>query len=147
LRPLVVDSSVAVKWVISEDGTDDAIRLRSGFQLSAPELLLPECANVLWKKTQRGDITPDQSLLFAKVLSQAEVELVSMKSLFEDSLRLANDLGHPAYDCAYIALALDRKCPFVTADQRLVRAVRRSGRKDVEGILVSLPEIAARFQG
>ena len=38
-RRLVIDASIAIKWVIAEDGTADALALRSFAAFGAPELL------------------------------------------------------------------------------------------------------------
>jgi predicted nucleic acid-binding protein len=45
----VVDASVAAKWVIDEPGTVQALKLRHHV-LSAPDLLVAECADIVWKK-------------------------------------------------------------------------------------------------
>jgi len=50
VNTLVIDASVAVKWVVEEDGTADAPALRRSAKLIAPELLMAECADILWKK-------------------------------------------------------------------------------------------------
>ena len=39
-------------------------------------------------------------------------------------MRLAVDLGHPAYDCYYLALAMQGQYPVVTADARFHDRVR-----------------------
>jgi predicted nucleic acid-binding protein len=44
----VIDASVAVKWVLAEPDSVQALALRQ-HDLAAPELLVAECANVLWK--------------------------------------------------------------------------------------------------
>ena len=47
---LVVDASVAAKWVLEEPGSDWARGLRMiGAQLMAPNLLCAECGNALWR--------------------------------------------------------------------------------------------------
>ncbi len=51
MTTLVVDASVVIKWVIEETGTQDALALRR-HRLLAPDLLIPECANILWKKVR-----------------------------------------------------------------------------------------------
>jgi len=53
----VVDASVAVKWVVPEALSEHAERvLATDEELLAPDLLLVEAANALWKKTERGEL-------------------------------------------------------------------------------------------
>jgi predicted nucleic acid-binding protein len=85
-------------------------------KLIAPELLVPECANVLWKKVRRQELSKEQALLAAGLLERAEIELLPMRPLLEPATRIAIDLDHPAYDCLYLALAAANKCRFITAD-------------------------------
>ena len=47
---IVVDASVVLKGVIEEDGSEAAGALVLEEPLAAPELLMIECANVLWAK-------------------------------------------------------------------------------------------------
>ncbi len=54
---LVIDASIAIKWVVEEDGTPQALALRGRTKLIAPELLVAECANILWKKVQRDELS------------------------------------------------------------------------------------------
>ena len=123
MRRLVIDASVAIKWVIEEPGTAEALALRR-YRLLSPDLLIPECANILWKKTCRQEIGLDESLLAARLLERADVELLPMRRLFEPATRLAIRLNHPAYDCVYLALAQASGCSFVTADSRFCTKVR-----------------------
>jgi predicted nucleic acid-binding protein len=118
MTDLVVDASVAIKWVIEEPGTREALSLRR-HRLFAPDLLVAECANILWKKTRRNELTLQEALLAARLLQRADIELVPMLALLEPATRLAIAMDHPAYDCAYLALAEDLLCDLVTADQRL----------------------------
>ena len=123
---LVVDASIAVKWVVEEERTQQALALRQRGRLIAPELLGAECANILWKKVQRDEMSKDEALLAARLLQAAEIELVSTRSLLEPATRLAIELDHPAYDCLYLALAIASNCRFVTADERfLTQALAR----------------------
>ncbi|PKP97722.1 MAG: PIN domain nuclease [Alphaproteobacteria bacterium HGW-Alphaproteobacteria-13] len=139
---LVVDASVAVKWVVTEDGTAEAVSLLSVRPLAAPDLLIAECANILWKKVARAELTPEEGLLAARLLQRSEVELYPMRALLEPAARLAMDLDHPAYDCVYLALALENGWRFVTADMRLVGKVRQSSSLAGDAIL-SLAEVTA----
>jgi predicted nucleic acid-binding protein len=78
---LVIDASIAVKWVVEEEGTSYALALRSRAKLIAPELLVAECANILWKKVQRNELSKDEAVLAASLLEPAEVELLPTRSL------------------------------------------------------------------
>ena len=54
---LVVDASVAVKWLIAEEGSDAAHGLAaSGDDLYAPRLMASEIANALWRKARLGGL-------------------------------------------------------------------------------------------
>lgn len=125
VAPLVIDASIGVKWVVEEPGTPQALALRHRARLFAPDLWAAECANVLWKKVARGELTQPEALAAAQLLQAAEVELLPTRALLAPSLRLALRLGHPAYDCLYLALAIQRRCPLVTADRRFAARVRR----------------------
>ena len=138
MSTLVVDASVAVKWVVEEAGTAAALALRQAARLIAPDLIAAECANILWKKIQRGELSPEEGFLAARLLYSAEIEMVPTCSLMEAATRPAVALDHPAYDCLYLALAADRGCRFVTADERLLRKAGRTGDGRLAGLLSPL---------
>lgn len=137
---LIIDASVAVKWVIAEDGGEDAVRLRSTFISIAPELLLPECANILWKKVQRKELEPNEATLAIALIERSGISFQSMQGLSETATRLAIELGHPAYDCIYLALALRQKLRFVTADKRLLATVAQRGSSELAGLCLALED-------
>ena len=47
---LVVDASVAVKWFVEEDGRQQALQILDLDEREAPDLIIAEVANVIWKK-------------------------------------------------------------------------------------------------
>jgi predicted nucleic acid-binding protein len=140
VRTLVIDASIAVKWVVEEEGTPEALALSKRAKLIAPELLVAECANILWKKVQRKELAKQEALLAARLLQSAEIELVPMRFLFEAATQISIDLDHPAYDCVYLALAIENKCRFVTADERLLRKIYRCRQTTLRDRAVSLIE-------
>ena len=138
---LVVDASVAIKWVVEEEGSEAATTLLyARHDLCAPDLLMPECANILWKKVRRGEVSAEEAELMAELLQRAAVELTPTRPLVPAALRLAVELGHPAYDATYLALALERDCPFVTTDGRLARVVAERGGPELRRLVVPLAE-------
>ena len=74
----------------------------------APEILIAECANILWKKVRGKELSREEALLAARLLQGAALELLPIRSLLETATRIAIELDHPAYDCVYIALAHDQ---------------------------------------
>lgn len=121
---LVVDASVAIKWVVEEAGSDAALTLK-GRDLAAPALMRIEIANVLRTLTAREAMAADQAMDLFGLLQAAPVTVVDHDDALESrALKLALDLGHPVYDCVYLALAERMDRVLVTADGRLLRALR-----------------------
>jgi predicted nucleic acid-binding protein len=124
IEAAVVDASVAVKWVVGEAGDDAAARLATR-NLSAPDILLAECASALWAKVRRREIDEDEATNALAALVDAPVVMTAVPILVVDALRLALLLAHPIYDCLYLALSLQTRTPLVTADSRFMAAVQR----------------------
>jgi len=122
--------------VVEEDGTPQALVLRR------PDLLIAECANILRKKVQRNELSKEEALLAARLLQGAEIELLPTRSSMEAATRIAIELDHPAYDCVYLALAIDNGCKFVTADERLLRKLDQSRQQALRARVISLTDAA-----
>ena len=122
--PLVVDASVVVKLLLDEEGTD---RARTLFDrdatLMAPDFLLLEVANVLWKRTIRREMAAEKAAEGLSHAASLPLALTSTPSLVTAAIELAIALSRTVYDCSYLALALRHDCPMVTADARLVNAL------------------------
>jgi predicted nucleic acid-binding protein len=114
---MIVDASVAIKWLAPEEGSDLADRLLTERELAAPDLIFAELANAIWKKRLRGEIvaTPPSLDRF----SQYFEVIAPCQSLAVRAAELAIELEHPAYDCFYLALAEQFDTVVVSADQRL----------------------------
>ncbi|MBI4183119.1 MAG: type II toxin-antitoxin system VapC family toxin [Proteobacteria bacterium] len=122
---LVVDASVALKWFVAEAGSAAAIALLEGDRpLIAPELVLAELCNAAWRLLQRGELVPEQVEAIAAHAPLAFAELSPLAPLTRAASRIAVAVGHPAYDCFYLALAEARAARLVTADRRLLSATR-----------------------
>jgi predicted nucleic acid-binding protein len=121
---LVVDASVALKWFVSEPGSDAAVRvLDSGEPLIAPDLVLAEVCNAAWKSLRRRQLDDAQFDEVATDMPEAFQRLVTLDRLVRPAAALARTLDHPIYDCFYLALAEAEDVPMVTADRRLVTAL------------------------
>lgn len=125
---LVIDASVAGKWLLPEDDSDKAEALLVRWQegrvgLLAPEIIYPEVANMLWKRTARGLLSPDEvHKLYARFV-QIDIPLAPMIELVGSALDVALEHRRPVYDALYVALSLGTGWDFVTADARLHNAL------------------------
>jgi predicted nucleic acid-binding protein len=121
---LVVDASVAAKWLVPEPLSDKALAILDGANdLIAPDLFLPEVGNILWKKVRAGDLTEPMAVERFRAVQGMGIRLVATVSLALRALTLALKTGRTVYDTLYLALAESEDCPFVTADVRLVNAL------------------------
>ena len=103
---LTVDASIAVKWFVAEPLVDEARTvLTRRVQRYAPELLLAECANTIWKKARRGDI-PDAQPYRQELANLPDIlTLYPDRDLIERATEIAFRIHHPVYDCLYLACA------------------------------------------
>ena len=119
---IVVDASVALKWVLNEPDKDaaDALMLE---ELFAPDLLRIEAANALWAFQRRGGMTADEVQDRLALLVASPVRFSSQSQDVDQALSIACRLNHPVYDCVYLALAIRERAIVVTADKRFLTAV------------------------
>jgi predicted nucleic acid-binding protein len=115
----VVDASVVVKCLIPEPDSLKAAEVMR-YPVTAPDLLVPECLNALWKKFRRGELREDQVLRGAHALQIAGVTLEPTQPLAMEAIVLSLRLRYPAYDCVYLALARKIGGELVTADEKLI---------------------------
>jgi len=123
---MVVDASVAFKWLLEEEGSDRAIRWAADQPLIAPTLLWAEIGNALLKKVRRGEIEASAARLAQKCLPSFVRGWHELADLVDPAFVLAVELDHPVYDCYYLALAEARDVELLTADLRLIETCRGS---------------------
>ena len=143
MNQYVIDASVAIKWLVEEEGTVEALTILENARLSAPDLLVAECANIFWKKVRRKELSKDEAQTGARLLEQASIEILPTRHLLGVATSLAVELDHPAYDCIYLALAMERDWRFATADLRFQHKVREHQSGQYLSIVLSLAEAAA----
>jgi len=123
---LVVDASVGLKWVVDEAGSDVAVALVAGRRLLTTALFWAEAGNALATKSRRGELSAAATDDAWRDLTAAPLEAAPLDApSVGGALSLARELGHPIYDCCYLALAFVHRTLVVTADGRFARAVER----------------------
>ena len=116
---IVVDASIAAKWLIDEEDSDLAAQLLVE-DLIAPAILRLECVSAVLKRLRMGELREGQ-------VRQRISEIDRLPIRFHDvdeaeAVELAIRLRHPVYDCLYLALARRQGVQLITADARFVRA-------------------------
>jgi predicted nucleic acid-binding protein len=77
------------------------------------------------EKCHRGELGGEEAGLAAELLANSGIAYVSMGGLLAAATELAIRLRHPAYDCIYLAAAIEARVPFVTADSRLIQKLQQ----------------------
>ena len=131
----IVDASVVVKWFFLEADSTTANRLIfEPNRLEAPDLVLIELANYLRKQVRAGAI----SLRLGQHLLEAAPRvfnlLIPSSSVLDEALEIASSLGHPIYDCIYLAAARRSGAPLITADAAF--AAKLAGTPDAGHIVL-----------
>ena len=124
---LVIDASVACKWFFEEDLSAEARALAvSHTAFIAPDMILVECANAAWRRVRSREIPRAQAQAFLKTLPHWFETLVPVDRLHEAAFEMACKLGHPVYDCLYLALAERDGTRLITADHPFAQRVAGS---------------------
>jgi predicted nucleic acid-binding protein len=124
---LVVDASVAIKWFLPEVLSQAAQELlNGGAALFAPDFLLVECGNIVWKKVRLGQLARPDGDDLLDALRSGLVELVPTTPLIAPALQLAHAIDHPLYDRLYLAAAQAVDATVLTADRRFFERVARA---------------------
>ena len=144
-RPIIVDASVAIKWAIDEPSHRVARQLIAlTAQLTAPDIIHAEVANVCRKKVRRGELDGAQGALVLATIQAIIPAFEPTAVLAERAFTLALALNHHAYDCFYLAQTEAISGIMVTADLRLCRKVEDS-LLDIDVRTLADPDLLARL--
>ena len=125
---LVVDASVALKFVTQELGAAEAAAiLAAPDPLIGPDWVLLECASGLAKKVLMNGLPQAKAEASMAALPTFFSRLYPSVALLDSSLELSVRLGHAIYDCLYLALALREDVALITADKKFENAACRGG--------------------
>lgn len=129
MTPVVVDTNVVARLLVEYPDSERAERLlySEDKRLLAPDLCMAELTNTAWKWVRCGWRTADEAALLLRAVARLPITFVSSEPLMPSALDLAVTLGHPAYDCFYLALALAEDTQLLTADERLAGVARAGG--------------------
>ena len=126
---LVVDASVAAKWLLPEVDSDKAEDIllqwrRKTLELSCPDLVSAEIANTLWKRVVQRQLPAPTAAVRYRNFTDLRIPQEPTPRLIAPALDVALRYGCSVYDSIYISLALDVGWDLITADRKLYNAVR-----------------------
>src|SRR5438093_1530790 len=129
MSDLVIDSSVAAKWILPEPDSARAQQLvvdasASGSRLVVLDLAFPEVANAIWKRYRQKIITADEARQLLDALLRAPVSVESAWGLLPAALKIAVKYVRSVYDALFVALSRELKTAGVTADEPLYNVVK-----------------------
>jgi predicted nucleic acid-binding protein len=126
MHALVLDASAVVRIIEGSDqsATYAEAVLQADLVL-APELMLTEVANALWRLQRAGQLEADGVRLRLSRATELVDHIEPDRHLHVEALALACHLDHPVYDCLYLALARREAAGLMTADRRLQQLAER----------------------
>jgi len=127
--PLVVDTSVAVKWFFHEPRWEEAVAIleacrTGGQELLVPDLIYPEFGNAVRKRVLRDGLAPEDGSVIVAAFRRLPFEtVIASRTLWPAAYRLALEYGCTVYDAVFIVTASQMGADCVTADEDLYDAV------------------------
>ena len=126
MKLLVVDASVAAKWLVwaGEPWEAEALDLmdqrnRGQLEFVVPDLFWSEIGNILWKAAHRGRCTEAIAKDSLRELRNYRIETAPSEPLLEAAFAIAHRYSRTFYDSLYVALAASRGATLITADEKL----------------------------
>ncbi len=116
----VVDATVVAKWFVPEPLWRESRRLLDPrHDLACPDLLWPEMARVLWRKSRRGELHPQEAVRILRAIDALPLDVYASEPVLEGALEIALRTGQSVDDCVSLALAVALQGRLATADERL----------------------------
>jgi predicted nucleic acid-binding protein len=122
--PLVIDASVAVKWLFPEVGDDAAQSLLlADAPLVAPSQIVLEVAGAILRRHRDETITTAKArevlTEWRSIVRDGPITITRNEVLIEEAIELSLEMRHPLPDCLYLALAARTNATVATFDRKL----------------------------
>ena len=128
---IVVDASLATKWLLNEDDSGEALRFLGAQSdtLVGPDLLLVEVASAVVRRGNESKPFREDAVRTLKKWTTVVAPLLGESypttlDRLDAASHLAFRLGHPLKDCIYLALAIEFDAELATCDARFATKAR-----------------------
>lgn len=123
---VVLDASVAVRWFVTEPGSEQAVELLNRpIAWLSPRLLVVEVAAALRRNVIAGNLRAEFAMQAVETLLQnarnGTLNFADDETLVSSALSLALTTAHKLPDCMYLSLAQREGAALATADRALAR--------------------------
>ena len=121
-RDALLDTSVAVKWFVTEEDSERAAdlqqaHLRDDLQLHAPDILLMESANAL----RYAGLSEERILQDLETFSALGIEIIQFSlDVLNSAVNLSLEHDLAVYDSYFLALAQAMEIPLITDDRKML---------------------------
>ena len=125
-----VDASLAIKLVVRESFSDEALALwqnwiESRVECIAPPLFPFEVSSVIRNKYVRKQLTAEEAEKSFNLFTKLNFIILAPEALLKEAWDMARELKlSTLYDTAYLALAKLCNCEFWTADEVLINSLQ-----------------------
>ena len=120
---IVSDTNILLAVIFNEPEKENIVRLTSGNDAIAPEILPYEVGNALSAMIKRKQITHKEALQAQKSIASIPVRLMGID--ISQSLKLAMDFNIYAYDAYFLQCAINQSCPLLTLDKGMKKVAKQ----------------------
>ena len=130
MNSVVVDTSALMRLYLPDGPLPDDLenQVDSAWKgnsiLLAPELILAEAGQVIWKKQQAGLIDTKEADQIMAAILEVPIEIVAHRKLFPMALHIARQYTISVYDSLFLALSRQMRADLITADAKLLQVFR-----------------------
>lgn len=127
----IVDTNVALKWVLNEPDSADAVRVANDIAAAGGKFLLVDIArvealNVIWQQYHRRLLSETRARSALADFQQIPLVIIETEPILDDAFDLALQFDIAVYDACFVAAVKQAGCLGVTADAPLVKKIGSS---------------------
>lgn len=127
MNVVVLDASIAAKWIFWEPGSELAqTLLYEQYLFYVPDIFYVEMDAIIAKKFRKRELNSDEAYVKRAQVQRLALKKWSHLSLTDLAFDISVTLPVTIYDAIYMALAVEKKTVMWTADDRLVRGMRNT---------------------
>lgn len=120
MKDVVIDASVAFKWFVWEDGSEEALQLLDEISaFHAPNIFLMELDAILSRKVRKREMKIADAIEKWNQIRDLPYLLIPYPDIEEFTFRLSTEFSITLYDATYLATAVDKESTLYTSDRRL----------------------------